>query len=48
MEHLREQLLETHVGAPVYAPKIVAVVEVPMVKKLLARAREAGGAVSTD
>src|ERR1035438_5434412 len=41
LEHLQEELLQAHVGAPVDGAQVVAVVEVAMVEELLAGARKA-------
>src|SRR5436309_2903211 len=36
LKHLQEQLLQTKISAPVYRPQIVAMVELPVIQKLLA------------
>ena len=46
LEHLQEQLLQAHVGAPVDRAQIVAVMEVAMIEKLLPGAGEARGVVA--
>ena len=48
LKHLEEHLVEPHVGAPVDGAQVVALMEVAMIEKLLAAAREMRPVVSSD
>ena len=45
LEHLQEQLFQAQIGVPVHRPQIVAVMEIAMVEKFLARRRRSATVV---